>query len=191
VKNPPADLAERLLDVSEQVFHGDPPPRLEDIAGMVGASRATLYYYFSGRDDLLAFLLAAHAQGGARAVQVALDAGSPPEQRLRAMVASLITYLGKRPGVCAGLLGALGATGRLTEALHANDTWIAGPLRDLLTEARATNAATVHDVADTANAVLGALLLAVLGRSTAGADPTDPQFREHLTDQVLHGILAR
>jgi TetR/AcrR family transcriptional regulator len=190
VKNPPADLAQRLLDVSEQVLRGDPPPRLEDVAGLVGASRATLYYYFAGRDDLLAFLLSAHAEGGARAVRAALDVDSPPEQRLRAMVAALISYLGHRPGICAGLLGALGATGRMTEVLHANDTWIAGPLRNLLTETRTAGGATVHNVADAANAALGALLLAVLGRSTAGADPTDPQFRQHLTDQVLHGILV-
>jgi AcrR family transcriptional regulator len=189
VKHPPADLAQRLLDVSEQVLHSDPPPRLEDVAGLVGASRATLYYYFAGRDDLLAFLLTAHAEGGARAVRAALDADSPPEQRLRAMVAGLAAYLSHRPGICAGLLGALGATGRMTEVLHANDTWIAGPLRDLLTEACTAGVATVHNVVDTANAVLGALLLAVLGRSTAGADPTDPQFCQHLTDQVLHGIL--
>jgi TetR/AcrR family transcriptional regulator len=107
------------------------------------------------------------------------------------MVATLVTYLAHRPGICAGLLGALGATGRMTEVLHANDTWIAGPLRELLTEARTAGVATVPNVTDAANAVLGALLLAVLGRSTAGADPTDPQFRHHLTDQVLHGILTR
>jgi TetR/AcrR family transcriptional regulator len=191
VKNPPADLAQRLLNVSEQVLQGDPPPRLEDVAGLVGASRATLYYYFAGRDDLLAFLLTAHAEGGAQAVRAALDANSPPEQRLRAMVTGLVTYLGHRPGICAGLLGALGATGRMTEVLHANDTWIAGPLRDLLTEARTAGVANVHNVADAANAVLGALLLAVLGRSMAGTDPTDPRFHQHLTDQILHGILAR
>jgi TetR/AcrR family transcriptional regulator len=190
VKTPPTDLAQRLLDVSEQVLRADPPPRLEDVARLVGASRATLYYYFAGRDDLLVFLLTAHAQGGAGAVRAALDADSPPEQRLRAMVAALATYLGHRPGICAGLLGALGATGRMSDVLQANDTWIVGPLRDLLTEARAAGAAAAHNPADAANAILGALLLAVLSRSTTGADPTDPRFCHHLTEQVLHGILV-
>ena len=34
--------------------------RMEDIASAIGIPRATLYYYFAGKDDVLAFLLAAH-----------------------------------------------------------------------------------------------------------------------------------
>ncbi len=191
MKTPPADLAKRLLDVSERVLHGDPPPRLEDVAALVGASRATMYYYFAGRDDLLTFLLTAHAQGGASAVREALDpiAGDPPEQRLRAMVAALARYLAERPGICAGLLGALGATGRMNEVLQANDLWIAGPLRQLLTECRTAGKVTAHNVDDAANAIMGALLLTVLGRGPGRADAR--RFPDHLTDQILHGILKR
>jgi hypothetical protein len=47
-KTPPADLAYRLLDVSEQVLDPGPALRLEDVACLVGASRAALYYYFLG-----------------------------------------------------------------------------------------------------------------------------------------------
>lgn len=190
MKTPPADLAQRLLDVSEQVLHTNPPPRLEDIAALVGASRATLYYYFAGRDDLLTFLLTAHARHGAQAVQASMNPDDPPERRLQAMVRALAAYLGQHPGICAGLLNALGATGRMTEVLDANETWIASPLRDVLTEGRAAGTVTVDNVADAANAVLGALLVAVLGRSIAGADPTDPQFYQHLTEQVLCGVLT-
>ncbi|MEV2277409.1 TetR/AcrR family transcriptional regulator [Nocardiopsis sp. NPDC049922] len=190
MKRPPDDLAQRLLDVSEQVLGATPPPRLEDIAHQVGASRATLYYYFAGRDDLLAFLLTAHTQDGAQAVRKAIDPDGPPEQRLREMVAALAGYLARRPGVCVGLLGALGAAGRMTEVLEANDEWIAGPLRELLTECRASGAVRVVDVSDAANAVLGGLLLAVLGRAMADTDPSDPGFLAELRDQVLHGVLA-
>ncbi|MFI7128891.1 TetR/AcrR family transcriptional regulator [Nonomuraea sp. NPDC050153] len=191
MKNPPADLAQRLLDVSEHVLHADPPPRLEDVAQLVEASRATLYYYFSGREDLLTFLLTAHARRGAQAVQAATTPGDPPEPRLRAMVSALAEYLGHHPGTCAGLLGALGASGRMSEVLAANDTWIAGPLRDLLAEGRKTGAFAVDDIADAANAMLGGLLLAVLGRSMAGTDAADPTFRHQLTEQTIRGILTR
>src|SRR5258708_3433766 len=107
VKTPPADLAQRLLDVSEQVLDPGPALRLEDVARLVGASRATLYYSFSGRDDLLSFLLAEHARRGAEAVRAAVRGGGDgPEARLRAMVTALAGYLGGHPGTCAGLLGA-------------------------------------------------------------------------------------
>lgn len=190
MKNPPPDLAQRLLEVSEQVLYTDPPPRLEDVAQLVGASRATLYYYFSGRDDLLSFLLAAHTQHGAQAVQAAVNPDDEPEQRLRAMVTALADYLGHHPGICAGLLGALGGSGRMSEVLQANDIRIAAPLRDVLADGRTTGAFAVDNNADTANAILGALLLAVLGRTMAGADPTEPRFREQLTEQTVRGILT-
>ncbi|HEY5398220.1 MAG TPA: hypothetical protein VIL16_22815, partial [Trebonia sp.] len=51
--------------------------------------RATLHYYFSGRDDLLSFLLAEHTQHGAEAMRAAVRGGDGPEARLMAMVTAL------------------------------------------------------------------------------------------------------
>ena len=185
MKTPPPDLAGRLLDASEEILSGDPAPRLEDVARMVGASRASLYYYFSGRDDLLSFLLTTHARHGAEAIESAVDPDAPAPQRLRSMLGAMIDYLGQHPGTCAGLLGALGASGQMSEVLQTNDVWIAGPLRELL----AAGPFSVGDVEDAANAMLGAVLLAVLGRSMTGADPTDADFHQHLVDQLLGGVL--
>jgi TetR/AcrR family transcriptional regulator len=190
VKTPPVDLAQRLLDVSEQVLDPDPALRLEDVARLVGTSRATLYYYFSGRDDLLSFLLTEHTRRGAEAVRAAVRADDPPEARLRAMVTALAGYLTSHPGTCAGLLGAFGAAGRLDEVLQANDTWIAAPLREVLTHGCDAGVLAAGDSADAANAILGGLLLAVLGRAMTGADPADPRFREHLVDQMLRGVVT-
>ncbi|MBE1878079.1 TetR/AcrR family transcriptional regulator [Myceligenerans pegani] len=189
MKTPPPELAGRLLNVSEQVLYGDPPPRLADVAGLVGASRATLYYYFAGRDDLVAFLLTSHARQGAEVVRAAVDPDDPPEARLRTTIGTLARFLGDRPGICAGLLGGLAGNLQLREALDANDTWIAGPLRDLLGDGAAAGVLTVDDVGDAANAVLGALLLGVLGRSASGADAADRGFQERLTEQIVRGVL--
>src|SRR5260370_36792655 len=63
----------------------------------------------------------------------AVRADDGPAARLRAMVTALAEYLTRHPGTCAGLLGALGAAGRLDEVLQASDTWIAAPLREVLT----------------------------------------------------------
>jgi AcrR family transcriptional regulator len=190
MKTPPPELADRLLDASEEILFGDPAPRLEDVARLVGTSRATLYYYFSGRDDLLAFLLTAHAKRGADAIRSATKRDDPPTKRLHAMVTAMIEYLGQHPGMCAGLLTALGATGRMSEVLQTNDTWIAAPLRELLTAGRAGNAFAIENVADAANAILGAILLGVLSRTLSGADATDPAFQRQLAEQVVQGVMA-
>lgn len=54
-------------------------------------------------------------------MRAAVGADDGPEARLRAMLTALAEYLSSHPGTCAGLLGALGATGRLGEVLQAND----------------------------------------------------------------------
>jgi TetR/AcrR family transcriptional regulator len=175
---------------SEQVLNPGPALRLEDVARLVGASRATLYYYFSGRDDLLSFLLAEHTRRGAEAMRAAVSASDGPEARLRAMVTALAGYLTTHPGTCAGLLSALGTAGRLGEILQARDTWIAAPLRAVLTEGGDAGVFAPGDPADAANAILGGLLLAVLGRAMTGADATDPRFRQHLADQMLRSVVT-
>ncbi|GAB3235719.1 hypothetical protein GCM10027447_33560 [Glycomyces halotolerans] len=189
MKTPSPDLAARLLDVTEQVLRTDPPQRLEDIARLVGVSRATLYYYFSGRDDLLAFLLVTHARDGAGAVEAAMRPGEAPEPRLRSMVGAMIEYLGGHPGICAGLLGAIGETGRMSEVLQANDEWILTPLRELLSEGRQSGVFAIEDVTDAANAILGAVLLGVLGRSMSGGDTTERRFQDRLADQTVRSVL--
>ncbi|WP_205325396.1 TetR/AcrR family transcriptional regulator [Glycomyces sp. YM15] len=190
MKTPSPDLADKLLAVTEQVLRTEPPMRLQDIAQLVGASRATLYYYFSGREDLLAFLLSAHAEAGARAVEAATDPAAPPEHRLRASVSAMIEYLGGHPGVCAGMLGSFGDAGQMREALQANDTWILRPLRALLAEGRNSGSFILEDATDAANAVVGAVLVGVLGRAMSGADAADPHFRHGLADQITRGVLA-
>jgi hypothetical protein len=106
------------------------------------------------------------------------------------MVAAMVEYLGRHPGMCAGILTALGATGRMNEVLETNDTWIATPLRELLSAGRETGVFAIDNIADAANALLGAVLLGVLGRSMSGADATDPAFQQQLTAQLVRGVLA-
>jgi TetR/AcrR family transcriptional regulator len=194
VKTPPSDLATRLLDVSEQVLQAEPPQRLEDVANAVGASRATLYYYFSGREDLLTFLLTAHAREGGAAGRAAVDElgpGRASRARLQAMLTGLLVYLARRPGVCAGLLTALGAGGRMVEVLQVNDAWVAAPLRELLAEGAAAGDLDVPAPADAANAMIGALLMSVLGRAYApGVEGFDSASQERLVEQLVRGVVT-
>lgn len=191
IKPPPDELAARLMAVSDQVLALDDQPRLEDVAAMVGASRATLYYYFAGREDLVAFLLAAHVEEGAAAVRDADDRDRPPEERLRRVLAAMVGYLGDRPEVCASLLGAATARGSLAEVLVLNDRAVAAPLRGLLADGVAADRFALPDIAIAADALLGGILLGVLGRGhTSGGVPLDEATRTALVDQLTRGVLA-
>ncbi|GAB3168334.1 hypothetical protein GCM10027059_30820 [Myceligenerans halotolerans] len=122
-------------------------------------------------------------------MRAAVDPDDPPEARLRTMVETLARFLGDRPGICAGMLGALGGNLGLREVLEANDTWIAGPLRELLAEGADAGVLAVDDAGDASSAILGALLLGVLGRSMSGADATDREFQRRITGQIMRGVL--
>lgn len=185
-KTPPDDLTERLLAVGEAFLTDDPPQRLQDVAQAVGVSRASLYYYFSGRDDLVAFLVTEHAKEAGAAISRAVDgAGADPETRLRAAVAELTAFLTEHPGLCSGVLGSMGTTAGLTEVVAVNERWVAGPLAALLEPVLPDGGS---DPGEAALTLLGALLFGVLGRWASGADLTDKEFQARLSHQVLAGV---
>jgi hypothetical protein len=64
------------------------------------------------------------------------------------------------------------------------------PLREVLTHGCEAGVFAAGDPADAVNAILGGLLVAVLGRAMTGADPANPRFRQHLVDQMLRGVVA-
>ena len=189
VKSPPAELARRLVGVSEEILRPGRELRLEDVAALVGSARATLYYYFSGRDDLIGFLLREHVTAASAAIEAAVTAGQPPGARLRAAVTALTGFLGREPGVCAGLLSFAGGSDGLGPVLAAKDALLVTPLREILVDGAAAGELSAGDPVDAANAILGAIMIATLGRWNRGGDSTAPEFQQALTDQVVRGVL--
>jgi len=185
VRTPPPALAQRLVSVSEQVLRPDQDLRLEDVAALVDSKRATLYYYFSGREDLIAFLLTEHLAAAAHAIETASAAHSSPAGRLRSAVAALVGFLGEKPGVCAGLLSFAGAAGRMASVLAAQDSMVAEPIRNIL----AAGPFDVDDPRDATNAMLGAAMIATIDRWYRGKAST-PAFQRRLTEQIVRGVLS-
>jgi AcrR family transcriptional regulator len=189
MRRPPPKLVQRLLSASEEALRPDQALRLEDIAALIGSARATLYYHFSGRDDLVAFLLEEHLRGAAETIELAVTTTQPPPAaQLRSAITALAGFLGGQPGVCAGLLSFAGATGRLGTLMAAKDTALAAPLRKLLDEGATTGQFTISDSRDAANAILGAALIATLTRWEDGRDTQDPGFQQALTDQLVQSV---
>jgi len=66
VKQPPPELAERLWEVSDRFLALGSDVKVDELAEMSGVPRATIYYYFSGKDDVMAFLLTQKVEGKTR-----------------------------------------------------------------------------------------------------------------------------
>jgi AcrR family transcriptional regulator len=189
MRRPPPKLVQRLVSASEEVLRPDQALRLEDIATLIGSARATLYYHFSGRDDLVAFLLEENLRAAAETIELAVTTAQPPPVvQLRSAITALAGFLGGQPGVCAGLLSFAGATGRLGTLMAAKDAALAAPLRKLLDEGATTGQFTISDSRDAANAILGAALIATLTRWEDGRDTQDPGFQQALTDQLVRSV---
>ncbi|HEX9864818.1 MAG TPA: TetR/AcrR family transcriptional regulator [Acidimicrobiia bacterium] len=185
MKTPPDHLAARLYDESAQILRLDGEVKLDEVATTIGVPRATLYYYFSGRDDLTAYLLTRHLEAGSEVFAPVLSGESGAGDKLRALLEAMIGFLAEHPGVCGGLLSALGSGIGMQEVMTANDRVIAAPLRDLLSQGRERGEFTFDDAGDTANILLGAMLITVLGRAVEGRSLDDGEFRESTADQLL------
>jgi AcrR family transcriptional regulator len=162
--------------------------RLEDVAALVGSPRATLYYYFSGRDDLAGFLLEQHLGAAGDAIRTAVEPAQPPADRLRAALAALVAYLGERPGVLAGLLSFAGHPERSRDIHAQKEAMLATPLRAILEEGAASGAFAVDDTRDAAHAILGAVMVATLARWHEGRDTTSSEFQHSLVAQLTRSV---
>jgi TetR/AcrR family transcriptional regulator len=190
MKAPSPELSRRLVAASEEILRPGRDLRLEDVAGLVGSARATLYYYFSSRDDLVAFLLNEHVTAASEAIAQAAPAGEPPAERLRLAVSALVGFLGRQPGVCAGLLSFAGAAGQLGSVMAVKDAMLAAPFEEILSAGTQSGAFSAGDPADAANAILGAAMIATLGRWDRGQDSTAADFQEALASQITRGVLG-
>ena len=186
MKTPPDELAGRLLGASELILAASPPARFDDIAERIGVARATLYYYFSGRDDLLSFVLSEHIRRGAQIIAAAT--GDSATERLRVTVSGLVRFLGAHPELCPALLGAMGATGRMNEALEANEVSIAAPMRQIVADGMATGEFAGGDPADVTSGLLGAILLQVVSRSVRGETLDSDDAVAGVTDIALRVV---
>src|SRR5260370_42194686 len=97
MRRPPSKLVQRLVSASEEVLRPDPALRLEDIATLIGSARATLYYHFSGRDDLVAFLLEEHLRVAAQTIELAITPPRPPLVQLRSAITAPLDVLSGHP----------------------------------------------------------------------------------------------
>jgi AcrR family transcriptional regulator len=190
VKTPPPDLARRLVASGDTILGGGADIRLEEVAATVGVARTTLYYYFSGRDDLVSFLLAEHLKHGADLIREATERPEPPAIQLRRVTVALVQFLGQHPALCTGLLASLGAVGRMDEVLAANEAFIVTPVRQLVEAGMAAGELRTGDPGDVASTILGGILLVVLSRTLQCREVTSDDAADQIANQILRGPLT-
>ena len=190
VKIPPVDLAERLWQVSDRVLAPGTEIRIDDLAELAGVPRATLYYYFSGKDDVLAFLLAQKLQRGTEAITRAARGRGSAAHRLAAVLRAMLRTMAEHPELCTRLLGGVASEGTGGQLMAEVERTLMAPVRDLLAEAQASGEFVVRDPTDTTLSLMGAVSIVAMVRTAT--DTYDPdKVADRLIPQFLDGLRPR
>ncbi len=110
----PAGMREKVLAAAELIAdHGLDATKMEDIAAATGVPKATLYYYFDGKEDILAFLFNEILDEVARAVDAALRTDGTAADRLRVAIVAHLRIFEAFPAASRALQFDLGRAARI------------------------------------------------------------------------------
>lgn len=188
----PTQLAAKLYRAGELLAdQGLDNTKIEEIAEVTGVPKATLYYYFAGKEEVLAFLFHDFLSLVAGDVAVAADAPASGAARLRTVIEAQLRLMFEHPAVCRALIGDLGRAGRLPEIAAAiNDAFYA-PLERLLAEGASDGSLReVEDTVGAAATIFGAVTMAGLGTLVTAPDTDVDQIVETVQSVLLTGLTA-
>lgn len=194
VRQIPAKLASKLYGAAELIAdRGLADAKIDEIADAAGIPKATLYYYFSGKDEILAFLLADVLELIAGEVGTAVSAPGSARERLESAVEVQLRVMLEHPAVCRALVGDLGRATRLPELAMALQTAFHQPIEDLLAEG--VNDGTLRGVTHpgvVALSIFGAITVAGLSVAVEGPSNNPAKDAAHaaasICDLLLNGL---
>ena len=188
----PEDLAMKLLDASHEFPEGSGfDVSIEEVARIADIPRATLYYYFSGKDDLIEFYLNDLMDRTRAAIQKAAASEGTSADRLAQVMTAVIGSFAEYPKMCLELPSAI-KSGQDHVALMANmDRSVMTPFREVLIEGKAAGELTLIDVEVAADAIMGALhMVSMKTLITEGAIDVE-ELAGAVVPQLVNGLLSR
>ncbi|MEO1064941.1 MAG: TetR/AcrR family transcriptional regulator [Actinomycetota bacterium] len=191
MKKVPEDLAAKLYAQGDRFLADGAAVRLDEVAGVVGVPRATLYYYFSGKDDLVSFLMTEKLSRIAAVVEQARAGDGSALDRFCAALRATVCELAANPPLCLNLMIAVGRMDAMAELLLVADRAVMAPLRELLIEARAVGDAQVADIETTVAALMGGVNFAVVQRYSVTGSVDPEALSSELVAQYLDGLRVR
>ena len=164
MKRPPTELAARLRAVADDVLAFDGAPSVDDVAAATQVPRATLYYYFAGRDELVDFLLLDKIETVGTAVAGAASGSQDAVSRLEAVLSAVVHTIATHPTLCTVLLSRMAALTPVDALNVAMQESVLRPLEGLLDAGVEAGVFDVEDTGLSAHALYGAVSMAALSR---------------------------
>jgi AcrR family transcriptional regulator len=183
----PAALAAKLVTAFDRLGASFDDVRMDDLAEASGIPRATLYYYFAGKDDVLCFLLDASLEE--LASQLATPAGDDTRSRLRDILHRQLVHFAGRPALAQLLTLNLGKAGKLSDMTVAADRGFVGPIRQVLDDGiRAGEVRDSIDLASVPSAISGAVYTLAMRTLVRDASIDPSALADTLIDLFWGGL---
>ena len=155
----PEAMAEKLMATAGEFVASWDDVRIDDIAAASGVPRATLYYYFSSKEDILAFMLRRMLDRLTEAVAAADHADDDLPTRLAAVIRAQLSHLGEYPATAQLLISNLGKAGKLPDIAAAINASFHEPVRRLLAQGAADGSFRSVESEMAATALYGAVTI--------------------------------
>ena len=192
MKQPPDDLVEKRLASSRQFSGTGLDVSMDEVAQAADVPRATLYYYFSGKDDIVNFYLTQKLESVSTAMQKAAASEGTVEDRVGACIRAVLQAMAAQPALCTELPEALRrAQKNFSEVALKADAVMRQPLRDLLIEGKANGELNVPDVDLVIDALHGAVGQVALIRLTMNGELDADGVADVLVPLMISGLKAK
>jgi AcrR family transcriptional regulator len=166
--------------------------KIDDVAAATGIPKATLYYYFSGKEEILAFLLQDTLTRIADEVAIAVERDGSGAERLMAVIEAQLAVMAEQPAVCRALIGELGRAGRIPEIAKALQRAYYTPVETLLADGVADGSLVAQsEPATVALALFGATTITGLAFLVSGASLDALAVAGVIRGLVLEGLQPR
>jgi len=191
MKRPPDDLVEKLLAVSDQLTGTDLNVSVDDIAKMANVPRATLYYYFAGKEDLLSFFLSDKLHRVSVAIGKAVAGEGTVVERLENTLVAIMGAMMEHPAICTEMPGAIKEAAKYSEVMTEAEKVILAPISELLIEGKASGQLAMTDVNTTAIALMGAVNMVAMFQLVQTGTIDMEATKSALIPQLIQSVLPR
>ncbi len=192
MKKVPEELAQKLLKASNKMPDGSGfDVSIDDVANLADVPRATLYYYFSGKEDLIGFYLNDLMDRTRGAIEKASAGEGDSSQRLADIMRAIISSFAEYPKMCLELPHAIRDADDFSEVMHNMDRSMMAPFREVLLEGRGAGELEFEDVGVAVDAIAGALhMVSMKALLTEGKIDVD-HVSKAVIPQLINGLVPR
>jgi TetR/AcrR family transcriptional regulator len=190
-KVPPTTAAKLMAAADLIADRGLDNTKIEDFASVTGVPKATLYYYFEGKEEILSYIFGVVLDAVGAAVAVGAAGPGPAAERLAGVIEAHLGVFDQYPKASQALHFDLGrATRRPELAARVRSSYVE-PVGSLLAEGASDGSLRrVADTRLTAVAILGATSTAAIHVLAIDPDDSVGTVSDVIVPLVLSGLMS-